>query len=68
VEGPAGLDAQVDRQLDLALPVGARPVHLLDEQQAGAEQGQADGHDHDERHRHGEIPAQPDPDLLEDEL
>jgi hypothetical protein len=64
----ARLDAQVDRQLDLALPVGSRPIHLLDEQQARAEQGQADGHHHDERHGHGEIPAQPDPDLLQDEM
>src|SRR6202012_3214489 len=60
--------AEVDGDLHLALPVGPRTVDLLDEQQARAQQGQADRHDHDEGHGHGEVPAQADPDLLENEL
>ena len=60
--------AHVDGDLDLALPVGPGAVDLLDEQQPGAEQGEADRHDHDERDRHGEVTAQPDPDFLEYEV
>jgi hypothetical protein len=60
--------AQVDRQLDPALPVGPGVVDLLDEHQAGAKQGQADRDDHDQGDRHGQVPAKADPYLGEHEL
>ncbi len=60
--------AQVDRELNLALPQRPGVVDLLDEQQAGAEQGQADRDDHDEGDRHGEVPSEADPYLAEHEL
>src|SRR5580704_19538759 len=68
----AGVDvalvAEVDGDLDLTLPVRAGAIDLLDEEQARAEQGEADRHHDDECHGHGEVPAQPDPDLLEHEV
>jgi hypothetical protein len=43
-------------------------VNLLDEEQAGAQQREADRHDHDERDRHGQVPPESDPYLAENEL
>ena len=52
-----------DREAD-----DATILRLYGDFEARAEQGEADRHHDDERHGHGEVPAQPDPDLLEHEV